>query len=278
MNMEDLSLQNRRKRLLSLTAGFSYADEDGMLNFLRPEQQAAAKQSEKADAENAFKNFFKRWPALYEPLSLFVAPVLETGLTARKFFARFGPGLSLLNVGSGPTRLHPDVINVDLFPFKYVDLLADASHLPFQDGTFDVVCSDQVIEHVPQPAAVVSEILRVTKPGGTIYLGAPFIYPYHPSPNDYGRWSTDGLRALLSSACEILESGMTMGPTSGLLIVFSSWLSIAFSFGIRPLRIALKYLFMLLLFPFKFLDYLLIHVPGAEDVAASVYVVARKRL
>ncbi len=275
--MKDLSPKDRFDRLRSLTEGFSYTVEDGVMNFLSPEERAATKRSEQGNAENTLKNFFKRWPSFYEPMSLFVAPIVETGLTAKKFFKRFGTGLCLLNVGSGPTRLHPDVINVDLFPFQHVDVLADATHLPFRDGMFDAICSDQVLEHVPQPANVVAEILRVTKPGGTIYLGVPFIYPYHPSPKDYGRWSTEGVRSLLPE-CEILETGMAMGPTSGMLVVLSMWLAIAFSFGVRPLRVALKYLFMLLLFPFKFLDYLLVHVPGAEDVAASVYVVARKRV
>lgn len=275
--MEDLLRKDRSERLRSLTEGFSCTVENGVLDFLTPEERAVTKQSEQGNAENALKNFFKRWPSFYEPMSLFVAPIVETGLTAKKFFRRFGPGLRLLNVGSGPTRLHPDVINVDLFPFRHVDVLADATHLPFRDGTFDAVCSDQLLEHVPRPSDVVAEILRVTKPGGMIYLGVPFIYPYHPSPKDYGRWSIEGARSLLPD-CEVLETGMAMGPTSGMLVVLSMWLSIAFSFGIRPLRTALKYFFMLLLFPFKFLDYLLVHVPGAEDVAASVYVVARKRL
>lgn len=42
--------------------------------------------------------------------------------------------------------------------------------LPFPDCSFDYVISLQVLEHVRDPAAIVSEMLRVLKPGGRCYL------------------------------------------------------------------------------------------------------------
>lgn len=39
-------------------------------------------------------------------------------------------------------------------------------HLPFGDGTFDVVCSFQVFEHVRNPAFVLAETSRVLRRGG----------------------------------------------------------------------------------------------------------------
>jgi 2-polyprenyl-3-methyl-5-hydroxy-6-metoxy-1,4-benzoquinol methylase len=46
--------------------------------------------------------------------------------------------------------------------------VANAEHLPFSDGTFDHVYSFGVIHHTTNPAAAVTEILRVLKPGGTV--------------------------------------------------------------------------------------------------------------
>jgi SAM-dependent methyltransferase len=40
---------------------------------------------------------------------------------------------------------------------------ADALHLPFPDKTFDVVLSSETLEHVANPGAVISELLRVTR-------------------------------------------------------------------------------------------------------------------
>ncbi|MBI4870551.1 MAG: methyltransferase domain-containing protein [Candidatus Riflebacteria bacterium] len=42
----------------------------------------------------------------------------------------------------------------------------DAEALPFAAGTFDVVTSFDVIEHVPHPDRLLAEIARVLKPGG----------------------------------------------------------------------------------------------------------------
>lgn len=43
----------------------------------------------------------------------------------------------------------------------------------FPDGHFDVVTLHDVIEHVPDPAGLLREVARVTKPGGFIYLVTP---------------------------------------------------------------------------------------------------------
>ncbi len=232
---------------------------------------------QRSDPENALKDLFKRWPKAYRLASLIIAPILITGMTDRKFIARSaGKGRVLLNVGSGPTRLAPEIVNVDVFPFRNVDVLADAAHLPFADATFDVVCCDQVLEHVTDPYGVVRELIRVTKPGGEIFVGVPFLYPYHPSPKDYSRWTLEGLASLFDGH-DVTRRSIAMGPTSALLLAFTSWFATMFSFGIRPLRILLSYVAMLACFPFKFLDLIAAHLPGADISAASVAIVVRKR-
>lgn len=49
----------------------------------------------------------------------------------------------------------------------------DAQALPFADGSFEFVNISEVIEHVDEPVAVVSEAARVLKSGGGAYLSAP---------------------------------------------------------------------------------------------------------
>jgi arsenite methyltransferase len=47
---------------------------------------------------------------------------------------------------------------------------SEAEHLPFADGTFDVVISNGVIDLIPDKDAVFAEIFRVLTPGGRIQI------------------------------------------------------------------------------------------------------------
>ncbi len=48
-----------------------------------------------------------------------------------------------------------------------------ATRLPFADSSFDVVVAGEVIEHVPHPDLMLSEIRRVLAPGGRLVLSTP---------------------------------------------------------------------------------------------------------
>lgn len=54
--------------------------------------------------------------------------------------------------------------------------LGSATALPFDDKSFDVVCSFKVLAHVPEIATALDEMVRVTRPGGHIL--AEFYNPW----------------------------------------------------------------------------------------------------
>ncbi len=53
---------------------------------------------------------------------------------------------------------------------------ADARHMPFADGTFDVVFHQGFLEHFPRPGEMLLEQRRVLRPGGFILVDVPQRY------------------------------------------------------------------------------------------------------
>jgi len=82
------------------------------------------------------------------------------GYFARAFEARGATYVSV-DADAGEMRLHgrePGPRTV----------LASGTSLPFADGSFDVSYSSNVLEHVADPWRMADEMVRVTRPGGTI--------------------------------------------------------------------------------------------------------------
>jgi SAM-dependent methyltransferase len=47
---------------------------------------------------------------------------------------------------------------------------ADAKQTAYRDAMFDAVISNSIVHHIPEPAAVLAEAVRVTKPGGLLFF------------------------------------------------------------------------------------------------------------
>ena len=73
--------------------------------------------------------------------------------------------------------------------------------LPYPDGSFDVVVSDQVLEHVAgDPFRAVAESLRVLRPGGHAVHTTCFINEVHGAPSDFWRFTPQALALLGTTA------------------------------------------------------------------------------
>jgi SAM-dependent methyltransferase len=99
------------------------------------------------------------------------------------------------------------------------DIVADATEIPLQDASVDVVVCTEVLEHLATPALCIDEVWRVCKPGGVFIDSAPFVFPVHGDPSDYYRYTESGLRFLLQkfSVVNIEPMGGSLG-TMGLLL------------------------------------------------------------
>lgn len=95
-------------------------------------------------------------------------------------------------------------------PHAGMQLNADAT-VPSDGGSFDVVVSTQVLEHVADPALYLSECFRVLRPGGRLLLSTHGVFVYHPDPVDYWRWTCAGLRHVVE------EAGFTIVRFEGII-------------------------------------------------------------
>lgn len=101
--------------------------------------------------------------------------------------AQFAPvsGAWVLDVGGGPgyfaqgfrgagaryTALDADVGELSgLGEPEPGSVLGSGMDLPFADGSFDITYSSNVLEHVPDPWRMADEMVRVTRPGGLVFI------------------------------------------------------------------------------------------------------------
>lgn len=63
-----------------------------------------------------------------------------------------------------------------------IDIVSDAEAIPAPDAGFDVVLCTEVLEHVPEPIAVVRELGRIVASGGRLIITAPLGSGIHQEP------------------------------------------------------------------------------------------------
>jgi SAM-dependent methyltransferase len=79
---------------------------------------------------------------------------------------------------------------------EQIDVLYDGITLPFPDNYFDSIFSTEVFEHIFNLEDILVEIKRVMKPGARILVTCPFAIPEHEQPNDFGRYTSFGIKHL----------------------------------------------------------------------------------
>ena len=91
-------------------------------------------------------------------------------------------------------------------PYAKPTYNCDLSKIPVEDGRFDAILFNQVMEHLPEPGAVLQELRRVLKPGGRMICTAPLFFEEHEAPYDFYRYTQYGWRHLMEKVgFEIVE-------------------------------------------------------------------------
>ncbi|NDD53760.1 class I SAM-dependent methyltransferase [bacterium] len=104
--------------------------------------------------------------------------------------------------GGSPYRsLFPKAIyhRADYSSGESLDFLIDeTSRLHgVEAGSYDLVLSTQVLEHVLSPETYLAEAMRILRPQGRLVLSTHGTFPDHACPHDYFRWTAEGLQTLL---------------------------------------------------------------------------------
>ncbi len=93
------------------------------------------------------------------------------------------------------------VTSVDISSERNPDVIANLEEgLPLPDTAYDSVLCFNLLEHLSDPARVLSETHRVLRSGGSLIGYVPFLVKYHADPRDYFRYTHQGLRVLFERA------------------------------------------------------------------------------
>ncbi len=102
-------------------------------------------------------------------------------------------------------RVKGEITTADIDPETSPGIVADICDLPLEDSSVDGIICASILEHVYNPFLAVSEMHRVLKPGGKMFVYVPWMYPYHAggSFEDYYRFSVDGIKYLFRDFASI---------------------------------------------------------------------------
>ena len=121
-------------------------------------------------------------------------------------------GRAVVEVGSGPGRFteimleaNASVTTFDLTDAVYVNrennahkgtiafFRGDAMAMPLRESVFDFAVCLGVLQHVPDPAAALHEMVRVVRPGGRLcidwYIKEPGLSPFYQPKYFWRRWT-----------------------------------------------------------------------------------------
>lgn len=83
------------------------------------------------------------------------------------------------------------------FGYRSKSIKYDGTRFPPKTAGFDAIFHTEVMEHIYDTRAFLSECARVLRPGGAMFFTVPFAARFHYQPHDYWRFTPSALERLL---------------------------------------------------------------------------------
>ena len=143
----------------------------------------------------------------------------------RNYLYEYGnkEGMRVLEIGSREVTgisndrnafVNAQYTGFDIYSGKNVDVVGDAHKLSSyfkEEDKFDIIYSSACFEHFAMPWVVATEIAKMLKVGGIVFIETHFSFSSHERPWHFFQFSDMALRTLFSPALgfECIEAGMS---------------------------------------------------------------------
>ena len=131
-------------------------------------------------------------------------------------------GSIVVDAGAGQCRYkeafpHTKYFGLDMvigdndWDYSNLDAVGNLLRMPIKDSCVDAVVCICVLEHIAEPVQFLSEINRILKKNGKLFLSVPQGYGEHQMPHDYFRFSSPGLAYIFNKAGFTIQFIRPMG-------------------------------------------------------------------
>jgi SAM-dependent methyltransferase len=134
------------------------------------------------------------WNELRDVLPGVTGTLLDVGCGAQPYRRLLSPAAVYVGIDTAEA-------NEDFgYDIPDVRVIGPGGRWPVVDGEADLVLATETLEHVPDPAAFLTEARRSLRAGGRLLLTVPFAARWHYIPHDYWRFTPSGIKLILEQA------------------------------------------------------------------------------
>ena len=201
-----------------------------MLGQMQAQSSQALSERELLEKNRVYYDMLWSGARLVEPQRFNTWPLVQSLLPAAASRLEVAPGLRPRLPIEGTQFLDISAPAIAKLRARGAQVaVGQVTRLPFADGSFDLVCAFDIIEHVDDDDGALSEVARTAKPGGTILISIPLHAAFWTAFDDFvghkRRYDPPHLMSKLAKHRLTVERSAVFGmqPRSSRLVDFGMW-------------------------------------------------------